>query len=1087
MLGETYPGISITDTSLSATGLGNIVLSGSGGNTGAGNEGVLIQGTTVISVAQGDLSIDGTGGNASNGISVMGGTISTTVSGSLTLTGTGGGGAATDGISLTGPATVINGLGTGAISLIGVGGGTGTGADGISILSGAQIIPTGTGTLTLHGTASPTATDSRGVLVSGSPSLISNVGSVSITSPDLVYFDQNTSLMTTGASSDISFDCHGLTLQDDAFISAGRDFSIDYNTENLTLNAFTLNGTTYISSGNDMTFSGSVDMILNSTGRNSLGYMSAGNAIDIAIDRDLIVTVTSTSSNRLGRGAEILGNSISIDNRDSVVQIFRSEDDHYARIISNTSLNVLGRDLILYSEAGQSFLRAPDMKIRLSENGVVFANQLFSSLMATAAIYSSSHLDLDVAGDLFGRARCSRGFATARFDLNTATFDIGGNLDLRTLSARDRAVVDFDANTLTANIGGDFNALGGWRQGSRRCFNFVEMFVQNFNLNCHNIYIQGGFPTAAPPPTRGGGGFMGALIDFNEGNISCNDITVYTGLLGEDDKTDSFYAEFESRNIMNLDAKGDLKVISAGGRITVDHIAKFGSRGDLVGNIDGNVILDARDVEILDISTSWDVLTEMYANDNMDIVIGKDLSLLGPLDGSGISPEGDNVDLFAGNLTVRATDVTLVGGQNDEGYESNVRIRSTDDSIQLSCANLQMSAGRNADPNQSDALIQAEKNVTINASGNVSVLGASSPNQETCIESVSDGNVTINTRGNLTLRGGSADSANTCVQVKGGIGGDIKINATGGVFVTGGSVSNVDTLIETETAGNITINTGFLNVTGGSGIGNTGIQTPLGDILVNCQGSCYSNAASPDNPAFLQTFGGDLIVTAKDSINVFGFSTISTPAPVGNLLMIAGRDIHIGEPAQVIALGTTNSSLTLVVDDRFPAFPEIGPGRFILEPGATLTTGSADVPLKIYTARRSQNSIGTTLNGATFIPGPYNVNTATEQWVIYYSAGTYEGAPFKIYYKEPIPFMFYRNIAANLVQLADLLPFSFPRYHFMVCTEVREKWLEEYPCPVNNHDNDHEDREKRCWCAPDFSPEGSFIFEDDVWWIGESF
>ena len=83
---------------------------------------------------------------------------------------------------------------------------------------------------------------------------------------------------------------------------------------------------------------------------------------------------------------------------------------------------------------------------------------------------------------------------------------------------------------------------------------------------------------------------------------------------------------------------------------------------------------------------------------------------------------------------------------------------------------------------------------------------------------------------------------------------------------------------------------------------------------------------------------------------------------------------------------------------------------------------------------------------------------------------------FTIYYKEPQPItpfipVIFNNIGVNLIQLARVLPILQPvlglargHYHFEVCDEANG-----LPCD------------------PAFSPYESFIFEDDVYWIGAGF
>lgn len=194
----------------------------------------------------------------------------------------------------------------------------------------------------------------------------------------------------------------------------------------------------------------------------------------------------------------------------------------------------------------------------------------------------------------------------------------------------------------------------------------------------------------------------------------------------------------------------------------------------------------------------------------------------------------------------------------------------------------------------------------------------------------------------------------------------------------------------------------------------------------------------------------------------------------GNAWLISNDDIRFGPNGEAMS---SMGDLTLVVDNSFPVSPGIGPGRFIFDTNANLTS---DGELRIYTARRSQNIISEMINGLAFTPGPFDVDSSTETWGTFYPDGAYGGLAFNFYYKEGTPSsetdltqaqqgMFFVGVAANLVQLSDLLPiltqklspFRFPSYHFRLCTE--EDVIES--------------------CAPTLSPYGSFIFEDDLWWV----
>ncbi|MBX7066511.1 MAG: hypothetical protein K1X28_04715 [Parachlamydiales bacterium] len=120
----------------------------------------------------------------------------------------------------------------------------------------------------------------------------------------------------------------------------------------------------------------------------------------------------------------------------------------------------------------------------------------------------------------------------------------------------------------------------------------------------------------------------------------------------------------------------------------------------------------------------------------------------------------------------------------------------------------------------------------------------------------------------------------------------------------------------------------------------------------------------------------------------------------GTIFVKANQNITLGPHASIEPIFTSLSSIILVVDDAFPSAPLIGPGAFLMDPTAVINSGAPAPIVQIFTARRSQNSILGLINGASFSPGPVNVNTQTEQWGFYYPQ-SFAGSPFTIFYKEP--------------------------------------------------------------------------------------
>lgn len=261
--------------------------------------------------------------------------------------------------------------------------------------------------------------------------------------------------------------------------------------------------------------------------------------------------------------------------------------------------------------------------------------------------------------------------------------------------------------------------------------------------------------------------------------------------------------------------------------------------------------------------------------------------------------------------------------------------------------------------------------ITCNISGDYIITGGNQPNSSVAIETFSGGDISL-TGGSITLAGG-----------------------------TGASAMASTAMISPLSQGAIIITCNNLTVTGGENMSPAEITTGMGDVTVTCSGDCTFDAPNADSPAQLQTFGSDLTMTVAGSASFMGNTMISTPAPTGNLTIIAGANLSIGGNAMITALGSPPlSSLTLVCDNDFPSPPKFGPGQFNLTGNAIVSAGMGS-PVWIFTSRREQNTITTMINNATFVPGPEYVDSATEQWGVYYPGpgDPFGGFPFTIFYK----------------------------------------------------------------------------------------
>ncbi|MEP0856193.1 CHAT domain-containing protein [Trichocoleus sp. DQ-U1] len=186
-------GIEIIQNSKVSSVDGNINIQGTGNGTGAANHGIQVStGSNVASTGAGNVTLIGTSngkGFNNDGISI--GTIGSIVqsnSGNLTLTGTSGTGAGSqDGTAVYGSGRVRSQAGN--INLSGTVKGTGSDSYEIIIVSESVVESVGTGAITLNGTG---ASDAAGILLQDSginPTGIGGSGNITLTANEINFID----------------------------------------------------------------------------------------------------------------------------------------------------------------------------------------------------------------------------------------------------------------------------------------------------------------------------------------------------------------------------------------------------------------------------------------------------------------------------------------------------------------------------------------------------------------------------------------------------------------------------------------------------------------------------------------------------------------------------------------------------------------------------------------------------------------------------------------------------------------------------------------------------------------------------------
>ncbi|MDX8430801.1 MAG: filamentous hemagglutinin N-terminal domain-containing protein [Candidatus Algichlamydia australiensis] len=238
-----------------------------------------------------------------------------------------------------------------------------------------------------------------------------------------------------------------------------------------------------------------------------------------------------------------------------------------------------------------------------------------------------------------------------------------------------------------------------------------------------------------------------------------------------------------------------------------------------------------------------------------------------------------------------------------------------------------------------------------------------------------------------------------------------------------------------------------------------------------------------DSSGIAVDLSGNIFLDTRRSISVRGgTTTASAYARIGHggqggtgtfgtssMNLRAGRNIVLVDQAGVAEMSNLAGNLILVVDNLNRKPPEFGLFG-ITQDGVLTATGQ----LRIYTVERSLNTITNPINGEIFSPPVQTVNNSQEEFSIYFPGGDFSTASFRIYYKLPIRAEFphsdvYELSSTSGGQLQDELPLfrymrlpNYPFYHANFCGNTREGF----------------------GCDPGFDPYGSFIFEDNVYWMG---
>lgn len=329
----TFTGITVTNSTLSAQGSGNLSLTGKGGTTTVtvgGNEGIATFGTSVIQSQSGNITLAGTAGSYNGtdtnvtvaGVNLNTTTVRSTAAGNISITGTGATGASNDGdcdgVNLE-QLTVISTTGAGSISITGTATGSGEGID--SQDNPNNQVLAGSGGITLNGTAP----GGLGVQLAGSSNTwvlldaINGPISITATSQTDIALDlssarlgtgsiTNLSINATGGSVTASGDDDGMNIQGVAATitgtlslsgtAAATGESIEIASSSFTAASATLTGNKNItlSSTTVTTSSGNLEVTANSAGT------SSGTFVGIVINSSTLSAQAAGNVTLTGKG-----------------------------------------------------------------------------------------------------------------------------------------------------------------------------------------------------------------------------------------------------------------------------------------------------------------------------------------------------------------------------------------------------------------------------------------------------------------------------------------------------------------------------------------------------------------------------------------------------------------------------------------------------------------------------------------------------------------------------------------------------------------------------------------------------------------
>lgn len=730
-----------------------------------------------------------------------------------------------------------------------------------------------------------------------------------------------------------------------------------------------------------------------------------------------------------------------------------------------------GRDLLQLASLGTNsgaFLNTSQTSLLSLHIGRDYS-LLASGSPASAGIASATGntINCSVGRNLLQQAGSASVDCRAEIQSNTMTLDVTGQHTMiggTGNTATTTTIVNYASlfgNNITHTVGTGLTMTGGTAGGSNQGIGASAVIAPqmanpspaySLTINHGDLTMKGGVGGLAFIQNQSSNATGGSItINIPNGNLSMNgaDASILNGTNPTAGSLGS--VNISNRNVVTtgsitLNVGGDFTMAGGAGNSCSANLQPVNAltAGPLNVTVNGNLTMAAGS------GSSSSTLVTSNVHSTTVFEVGGNMTLQGGTGNSSSSqitsanPDstiqsiqvtvGGNLQLLAG--TAPGSSASLLAGTGNTGAGLTVTVGDAD----AHTGDIIMTAngGFNSKPvmktPQGLLNILAHGNIVMTAApasyGNSPFIGttengaAGGATVNNTIRVHADGNITLNSSGyNFCSIGNGGEVNNGGGSAVGTITGSITVTADGNIILNGASNGSYSPYMQLAQISTLTGLSTRLPANGGYAIiGHINLPaesfptTFTGDITVNAQGSIVLNGGSSPS-AFAQIGTGGM---AK-----VGFlGSLTPPTDVYNpsiLLAEAGTNISLntnsGGPAQVVNYSTgSDSSISLVVDNDFPTPPAYGPGSFNMSPGShiltSLTGGSNPLtPVQIYTSIREQNSMrGVTINGSAFIPGLVGVDTATEQWELWYPQ-TFGGFPFTIFYKHQLATL--QQLSAN--------------------------------------------------------------------------